>query len=186
LKIKGAVLLSRRAFVASHFGPEAWGKILDILQQEYRNVLYGAIVSAAWYPFEIGESLDRTIVDVLGGGDTEIFERIGAASARENLSGAHQRRLLTDSPEAFLKQTEIIYRFYYDTGHRTYVSTGKQSGRITTFEANTYSAVDCLTVIGWHKEALRMCGAKEVQMAETACRALGGSVCQYDIRWTTE
>ena len=54
---------------------------------------------------------------------------------------------------------------------------------MTTIDAETFSEVDCLTVIGWYKEALKMCGAKAVFMIETRCRARGDDVCQYRVNW---
>ncbi|MGH7525957.1 MAG: hypothetical protein ACREMX_04570, partial [Gemmatimonadales bacterium] len=44
-----------------------------------------------WYPFDLGKSLDDAIVRVLGGGKTEFFERLGEASAEQNL-GTHDPR----------------------------------------------------------------------------------------------
>ena len=54
---------------------------------------------------------------------------------------------------------------------------------MTTFQAETYSAEDCLTVIGWYKQALKMCGANDVEIIEDTCRARGGEFCRYLLRW---
>ena len=43
-----------------------------------------------------------------------------------------------------------------------------------TSEAETFSVTDCLTVVGWYKEALKMSGAKHVRIQEEECRAKGG------------
>lgn len=48
----------------------------------------------------------------------------------------------------------------------------------------TLSANDCLTVIGWYEEALRMCGATTVRMTEETCRARGGPYCRYQVSWS--
>ena len=74
-----------------------------------------------------------------------------------------------------------IYSFYYDTGRREWESTGVSSGVMTTYKAGTFSQAHCLTVIGWYKEALRMCGAKRVTMTEETCRAKGGPYCRYRV-----
>jgi hypothetical protein len=44
---------------------------------------------------------------------------------------------------------------------------------------------DCLTVVGWYRHALEMCGAKGVTIVEEECRAKGGGVCRYAVSWTT-
>jgi predicted hydrocarbon binding protein len=183
MQVRGSVLKARKLFTEEHFGSGAWDRILDTLPESDRTVLWGILLPAGWFPFEISEHLDRTIVDVLGKGDPKVFEDIGRKSARENLSGIHKAFLAAGNPQAFLAQTKTIYQFYYNTGTREYVPTEPQSGVLTTADAETFSVADCLTVVGWHKEALEMCGAKNVRISETKCRAKGDPVCEYEVRW---
>jgi hypothetical protein len=183
MNVKGTVLLARRAFVQKHFGQEAWEQVLNSLGAEDRGRLNGILLSVAWFPFKLSERLDEAIVRILGQGDESVFERIGQVSAEENLSGAHKHFLAAGSPEKFLRQTPAIYKFYYDSGYRTYEPDGADGAVLTTYDADTFSHVDCLTVIGWHKRALQMCGAREVEMREEACRARGADTCRYRIKW---
>lgn len=183
-RVKGAVILARKAFAEEEFGSAAWGSVLEAMSEEDRRLLGHAILTANWYPFELNERLDAAIVKVLGRGDSSIFERIGARSARQNLTGAHKAFLTPGSPERFLANTDRIYEFYYDTGHREFQTTGPNEGVMTTHGAETFSSTDCLTVIGWYKEALRMCGASSVAMVEETCRAKGDAVCRYRVRWS--
>lgn len=183
-KVKGAAILARRTFVSEEYGEGAWTKILEALPEEDREVLQGTILASTWHPFELNDRIDSAIVAVLGEGSREIFEKIGRASARQNLSGPHRAFAARRDPAWFLSATDRIYGFYYDTGYRTYESTGPTSGVITTYDADTFSETDCLTVIGWYKEALLMCGASSVEMTEEACRSGGSSFCRYKISWT--
>ena len=182
-KVKGAVILSRRAFVRQEYGDAGWEAVLDGLPPEDQETLRGFVLSVDWYPFDLNERLDAAIVETLGKGDPKIFETIGAWSARENLGGPHQHFLSPGEPQQFLGKTDRIYRFYYDTGRRDYEASGATAGVMTTYESETLSATDCLTVIGWYKEALAMCGARGVEMVEETCRAKGGDVCRYRISW---
>ncbi len=182
MKIKGLVLLARREFVKEHFGENAWKKVIEALpvrDQEQLNF----ILATKWYLFETGELLDKAIVNVLGKGKKSFFEEIGAESARRSLAKEHKLFLTPGEPQAFMKQANTIYRLYYDTGYREYEKTGPNSGVMTTFEAETFSAPDCLTVIGWYKEALKLCGAKQIQVVEEECRAKGDSCCRYRFQW---
>jgi uncharacterized protein (TIGR02265 family) len=183
MQIRGTVLHARKTFVKEHFGSEAWEKVLQALSDESKEVFQGLIISAGWYPFSVGENLDQAIVDILGKGNPKIFEEIGVQSARDNLSGAHKTFLAQGNPQYFMATANTIYQFYYDTGYRTYEKTGPTSGIMTTHEAETFSTPDCFTVIGWYKEALKMCGAKNVQMEEETCRAKGGPYCRYRVQW---
>jgi predicted hydrocarbon binding protein len=183
VKIRGSILLARKTFVVGNFGEEAWTRVVNTLPPEYRQTLMGLMIHVGWYPFEISRELDRAIVDILGNGDPSVFESIGAQSARENLNHAQQAFLKPGNPEAFLQQAEMIYKFYYDVGRRDYTPVSQNSGLLTTYDAETFSAVDCMTVIGWYKEALKLCGAKSVDIVEIQCRAKGDKVCQYKVTW---
>lgn len=183
MKIKGLVIQSRKEFVEEHFGAGAWEKVLGALPQADQNALHGVIFAAQWYPFEIGRRVDQAVVKILGGGDKKVFEEMGAKSAKRSLAKEHITFLSPGDPQSFMKKAPMIYRFYYDTGYREYEETGPNSGVMTTYEAESYSALDCLTVIGWYKEALRICGAKNVRVVEEECRATGGSYCRYLFQW---
>jgi uncharacterized protein (TIGR02265 family) len=184
MKVRGNVLRARVAFVKERFGEQAWDKVLAALIDEDRKSLKGIITHGAWYPFEVSVRLDEAIVKVVGGGDTRIFEDIGRASAIENLTTVHARFLDPPLPQELLKKSPMVYQFYYDIGYRTYEQTGPNSGVLTTLDAETYSVPDCATVIGWYKQALEMCGAKDVVIVEDTCRARGSQVCRYVISWS--
>jgi hypothetical protein len=55
---------------------------------------------------------------------------------------------------------------------------------LTTYDAETFSAHDCQTVIGWYERALEMCGARDVRIVEEECRATGGATCRYSVSWS--
>jgi len=182
-KIKGSVLKSRLEFVRNEFGEEGLSKIIDNLPEEDRKIL-GRLVAVAWVDFEVGKRLDEAIVKVLGGGGTRFFERLGEASAEVNLGTLHSAFLTSGDPQAFLAKAPQIYRLYYDVGWREYEATGEREGVLTTHDAETFSKTDCMTVIGWYRKALELCGAKSVRIVEEKCRASGGDVCRYRVSWS--
>jgi uncharacterized protein (TIGR02265 family) len=183
-RIKGGILKSRLAFVEQHGGAAALERVLNALSEEDRTALGGIISATAWYPFDLGAKLDEAVVKVIGGGDTRFFDRLGEASAEKNLTGVHKDFLVPGNPQAFLAKAPTIYSFYYQGGRRTYEAAGEREGVLTTYDAPHYSAPDCLTVVGWYREALQMCGAKAVRVVEEECRAKGGKVCRYRVSWT--
>ena len=183
MKIKGNILKSRIGFVKGRFGAEGWDRVVAVLPEEDRKSLNGIVTNSAWYPFDLGRRLDDAIVATVGKGSRTVFEELGRASAKENLNGVHKSLLTTGDPEAFLRKAQMIYSFYYDVGSRTYESTGPTSGVITTRDAETYSEADCATVIGWYKEALAMCGARDVVIRESSCRGRGDDACRYEVSW---
>ena len=182
-KIKGSILKSRLEFVRNEFGEDGLSKIMDDLPEEDQKIL-GRLVAVAWVDFEIGQRLDEAIVKSLGGGGTRYFERLGEASAEVNLGTLHSAFLTSGDPQAFLAKAPQIYRLYYDVGRREYEATGEREGVLTTHDAETFSKTDCLTVIGWYRKALELCGAKNVHIMEEQCRADGGNVCKYRVSWS--
>jgi uncharacterized protein (TIGR02265 family) len=183
MKIKGFILHSRKEFVTENFGNDAWNSVLEALPEDHRTLLNDTLLTGKWYDFEVGKQLDLTIVDVLGEGAKKVFEDIGAQSAQRNLTSIHSSFIEGSDPQSFLKKAGMIYKFYYDVGHREYEETSPNSGFLTTYDAETYSVPDCLTVIGWYKEALKMCGAKNVDVEEETCRAVDGEFCRYKVSW---
>lgn len=183
MEIKGSVLESRLQFVKDRFGAKAVDKVLSSLPASDKATLEKPLNSAGWYSFRTGQHLDDAIVRVVGRGDTRVFEQLGAASAQQSLTGIQKFYLDPGNPQGFMLRAPLIYSVYYDKGWRDYKPTGPSSGVMTTYEAETYSATDCLTVIGWYKEALKMCGARDIEMVEEVCRAKGGDCCRYLVSW---
>lgn len=182
-QVKGAVLKSRLGFIEEHFGAEGLSRVLASLTGEDQKAL-GMLLTVKWYPFELGKRLDNAIVQVLGGGRPEFFERLGEASADKNLTTLHHGFMTEGKPQTFLAKAPAIYALYYETGRREYRQTGETEGVLTTYDAETFSTADCLTVVGWYRRALQMCGAKNVEVVEEECRARGGAVCRYRVSWT--
>jgi uncharacterized protein (TIGR02265 family) len=182
-EVKGSVLKSRLAFVEEQGAAAAVSRVLEALPAEDREILK-TVIAVGWYPFEVGKRLDDAIVRIVGGGRPDFFERLGEASAEKNLGGPHKSFLAPGEPQRFLARTPAIYAAYYKTGRREYRQTGDKEGVLTTFDAETFSRPDCLTVIGWHRKALELCGCTGVRVVEEECRARGGEVCRYRVSWS--
>lgn len=185
ISIKGSVLRTRLALVDELAPADGRERVLARLRGEDRDALT-SLLASAWYPFDLGRRLDEAIVQELGEGRTEFFERLGEASAEKNLGagGVHRGFLVPGDPQAFLAKTPLIYSYYYDQGRREYERTGEREALLTTHDAETFSAPDCLTVVGWYRRALEMCGAGSPRVVEEVCRARGGQVCRYRLSWS--
>ncbi|MDH4351699.1 MAG: TIGR02265 family protein [Gemmatimonadota bacterium] len=181
-EVKGSVLKARLAFVEEHAGADGLARVLASLSEGDRKSLQ-SVSGVGWFPFALGKRLDDAIVTSIGGGRLEFFERLGEASAETNLRGPHKAYLTPGRPHAFLGFTPKIYDSYYRTGRRVYEKTGETSAVLTTHDAETFSAPDCHTVIGWYRKALEMCGCGNVSVTEEECRARGGAVCRYRLSW---
>ena len=181
--VKGSVLASRLAYVRSERGAGTLTLVLARLLPEDCALLSGILLPFAWYPFETNARLDRAIADEFGIGN-EIFLRLGARSAEDNLTSASQKQWIVDkNPQALIKQTSTIYGVYYDTGRRDYERVGDASAVLRTFDSLSFTSEDCLTVVGWYERAIQMCGGKNVRVEERFCRARGNPLCEYACSW---
>lgn len=182
--IAGAVLLSRLAFGRERLGAARLAQLLDGLSASDREVL-GRIKEAALYPLELNTRLDHALAGALSPGDPDaIYFEMGRASAERNLKGPHASFLQPGDPQRFLATAKYIYKFYYAVGHRTYERTGERSGILRTFDAPAATTADCLTVMGWHHNALELCGAKGVTITHPSCRDRGATHCEYHLSWS--
>jgi uncharacterized protein (TIGR02265 family) len=182
IRVKGGSLLSRFAFVREHGGEEAVARVLARLPEADRTACAG-ILTGGWYPFELNEHLDAAVAAEMGMGD-EVFLLMGEKSAVQNLTGPHKSMVSADDPHGLLRRAPQVYQMYYDTGRREYESMGEKKAVLRTWDAETCSLHDCLTVVGWHRKAIEMCGGRNAKVTETKCRARGATHCEYVCEWT--
>jgi uncharacterized protein (TIGR02265 family) len=183
--VTGSVLRSRLDFVEQQFGKEGLVRLLERLPEPDRELLPKGLLPAQWYPFELGQRIDKVVMEVLAKGDRETFHQLGVRSADFNLKGVHQVFVHPGNPQSLLRRAPAIYKLYYDTGHRTYEETGESTCRLVTYDSESFSEADCLTVIGWHQRAVELCGGRNVAIEHPRCRAQGDTVCEYVISWQT-
>ena len=172
---------SRLEFVRERGGDAAVQRILARLSEEDRKAC-AHILTAAWYPFDLNERLDDAIAAEMNIGD-RVFLLMGEKSATHNLSASHRVFATGRDPHGLLRRAAQIYQAYYDTGRREYEQTGEKRAVLRTYDSKSFSKHDCLTVVGWHRKAIEMCGGNNVRVIETKCRATGGDCCEYVCEW---
>ena len=180
-RVKGGAVQSRLEFVRDRGGDEAVQRVLARLSEADRKVC-SQLLTGAWYPFELNARLDEAIAAEMDIGD-RVFLLMGEKSAAHNLSASHRVFVTDRDPQGLLKRTAQIYQSYYDTGRREYERTADNKAILRTYDSATFSKHDCLTVVGWHRKAIEMCGGKNVRVIETKCRAAGADVCEYVCSW---
>jgi uncharacterized protein (TIGR02265 family) len=179
--VKGAAIQSRLEFVRDRGGEPAVQRVLARLSEDDRKAC-AHVMPGMWYPFDLNDRLDEAIAAETGIGDG-VFLLMGEKSAVHNLGAVHRAFIDQRDPHGLLRRSAQIYQTYYDIGHRTYERLGDKKAKLTTWESATMSKHDCLTVVGWHRKAIEMCGGSKVRVTETKCRAEGAEVCEYICEW---
>lgn len=183
--IKGNVLLSRMAYVRQQGGEAAMAHVLGRLSAEDQAILRGWILPIGWYPLELNLRLDDAISRVISPEDrSRVFLEMGRASADANLGGPQKPFVRAGDPHFLLSSAPQIYAAYYAVGRREYEKTGQCSATLRTHDAESVTATDCLTVVGWHVRAIELCGGERVTVVETKCRTKGDAFCEYRCAWT--
>lgn len=181
LRVKGGALLSRLAFIREQRGEDGVQQVLNRLPESERK-LCSTILVGAWYPFEVNEHVDEAIAAEMRMGE-DVFLLMGEKSAEQNLKASHRALVTAGDPHGMLRRAPQIYQMYYDSGRRTYERLGDKKAVLRTYDAPTFSHHDCLTVVGWHKKAIEMCGGKNPRVTETKCRSKGAEICEYICEW---
>lgn len=172
---------SRLEFVRGYGGDAAVERVLSRLSEADRKDCM-RLLTGAWYPFDLNQRLDDAVAAELAMGDS-VFLLIGEKSAAHNLAAAHKAFITDRDPHGLLKRAAQIYQAYYDTGRREYEYGDPHRAILRTYDSATFSKHDCLTVIGWHRKAIEMCGGSDPTVVETQCRARGGKMCEYVCEW---
>ncbi|PWT94023.1 MAG: hypothetical protein C5B54_00775 [Acidobacteria bacterium] len=136
-------------------------------------------------PEEFHEMLAKESINVpkINVDDSSYFEKLGAASARKNLFTIHQQLIIPGDPQKFLMNCGNILKSYPDFGQQYYVAMGPTSGILTTLRDHGFPATDCLTIMGWYKEGIRICGGTMVKAIEGNCQARGSDCCRCLFSW---
>jgi uncharacterized protein (TIGR02265 family) len=183
-QIKGSILLSRRAYLKERGGEALLERVVGRLSATERATLEGTLLATSWYPLELNLRLDDAIADELSTGNrSQVFIEMGRASADQNLKTVHQAFIRQGDPHYLLSNAPRIYRLYYGVGYRTYERAGPSSATLRTFDAESVTATDCMTVVGWHQRAIELSGGKNVAVVEMVCRSRGGAHCEYRCAW---
>ncbi|MCU1281012.1 MAG: hypothetical protein JWM53_4558 [bacterium] len=179
--VKGSIVRSRLDVLRNH---GIFDEVMALLPEADRAVWTGLVLAVSWYSFEMSQRLDVATAKVLGRGDTrKAYLEMGRASADANLATVHKAYVRAGNPHHLLLCAPQIYKQYYDKGHRTYEQLSPTSGVLKTFDAESVTANDCLTVIGWYERAIELCGGTDVRIKESLCRARGDDHCEYVCSW---
>jgi uncharacterized protein (TIGR02265 family) len=181
-QVKGSVVLPRLELIAKK---GAFDQVIATLPTDDQKVWRGVVLAVSWYPFEMAQRLDQAIAKVLSPKHKrQFFLDIGRVSADANLPSTHKAFVHAGDPHYLLSRAAQIYGKYYDKGRRTYEKTSPTSCVLRTFDAESVTLDDCLTVVGWHIRAIEICGGKNAKVRETLCRAQGDDHCEYHCSWS--
>ena len=182
-KVKGGTIKSRINFIKETYGQKGLDLLLNSLPVEDQGILSGILLYSSWYPFELYERLDNAIKEKLAPVDKHIYEKMGAFSARTHLSTIYKSYLKENNPMAFCKIFHNIFKSYYDSGRVEMEELSPHAVIFRIYDFASPSRQDCESNIGYIREGLTICGAKNPKVLESKCRVKGADYCEISIHW---
>lgn len=167
-KMKGTILKSRVDFMKDRFGPGALDRILPKLRGPTKEVMSrpDRIRATGWYDFSVNRELDEAICQVLAGGDTSVYQEMGAFSNK--FQGDRSTVDIYTNPWKFLEMHCLLFPRFWKPGRMELIRVGEGEAYVRFHEVRSTWA-NCQTNMGFIKRGLNMCGAEEVKVEETQC-----------------
>ncbi|MBX3272618.1 MAG: serine/threonine protein kinase [Sandaracinaceae bacterium] len=184
-QVSGMALLEIAAFLEARFGAERAAALVD-QHPALSGALRGTLDPGAWYasprPITLIEQIDRAE----GRGDRKLVAEAGrflaqraAASARDAL-GAH-----APTPELLFSHVPEIWGRYLQVGEVTVAKLGRGYGRLEIAGFPEPSLGLAAAVAGYLDEALRIAGARDVDVRVARAAALGDDRDVLEATWSS-
>jgi len=155
-----------------------------LLPMDLHRYLEDRILVSSWYPEEDLLGLLRVLGKILPDPGIDIFEFMGLASARTDLSGVYSHMLRLGDPVGTLRHGSVLWRSHHDTGKLEVVVSSPERAVVQLSGFGFPSNEICRTIKGWIRELIRMAGGKDVSVADDQCVVRGDTACRFDAKWT--
>lgn len=181
-RVKGSMMAAHIRWVLDKRAPDEIEKFWSALPAAVDPSVRGMILPVQWYDMADLMAVDKTIVNLFGGGRSEILREIGAYSAETNLKGVYKvfkRRNVHD----FLRNAANLHRNFQDFGTVMFEQTGATSAKMIHSGYTCYSPLFCESALGYYSEAVALHGVDDPSVVETFCQCRGEETCTFVIRW---
>jgi hypothetical protein len=179
--VSGELFQVRFAYVREHYGSEALAALLAGLPAADREQLEG-VAGRRWTSFGLLNRLDRAIAERLAGNDAGVFERLGAASARQR-SMALRDVAPYVSVHGFLTRIAEDHRRFHTFGRASYRRVSFTEGELTYLDYPEPDRAYCLGGLGYLRTAVEELAGPPVTVEERWCQARADAACVYNLQW---
>jgi len=187
-RVKGVTILGLIKLVKKRASEEDMQRVLDLLDDEDREVFDERILVSTWYPYRTFHNLLASIDEILGQGDGALAHEIGRVSAEMDLTTVYRSILSFLSPGFVTKRALAAWKNYYSPGQWEVIDEEKDGDnrllrcRLAGFR--TLSRVHCLNIVGWCEKFIELLGGKEIKVNEVACIHQGADNCEFLLTWS--
>jgi hypothetical protein len=155
-----------------------------LLPEELHPYLEKRIAISVWYPESDHLALIRAVGQIIGADRGDLWEFLGRASAKNDLTGVYRNMLKIGDTNATLRRGPALWQAYHDTGRVTVTWTGEHQAKVELADYGLPSLEMCGTFGGYYTELLHLSGARESSGVHIACRLDGAPACLWQVKWT--
>ena len=178
---KGLSFVAARDYILKTDGRAGWDRVLGAMAPGDAEVV-GAAVGVGWYPLDLYGTFLRTIDAQLGKGDLRWIRPMAHFEAERDVPTIHRLLLKMVRPSFIVEKMSGLWPRYNSTGRLSMERRGERAVNVTLSDWSS-DEVLCLSTQCYSERALELAGAKDVRIAQTTCRARGGAVCLFRIKW---
>lgn len=160
----------------------AWEALLQRVSEPCRTTFSKPIGRYEWIPAEHSKELSLAYME---GADPAFSLQRGRDTAKELLTVMNRWLLRLMSPAFFLQNAPRMFSFYYEGGRLVVDRLGEGNATLSLWADAFYPAWFEGAVPGWLEEALRLTGAKTVEVSHVQPDGEGLAAFRhrYEIRW---
>ncbi|MDW8363999.1 MAG: serine/threonine-protein kinase [Myxococcales bacterium] len=183
--VRGEVIVAIAQFLRARIGVPLLRASADTLPERARSVVLGPLDPGSWYPeivLDVLEAADRVAAD----GQRTLVAEAGRALATQLLgarAGAGTTGSLT--PELFFSYVPDLWARYFTDGRARVMRISRGYGRLEVRERSRASMTVAVVLAGYVEEALRIVGARDVDVRLARAAALGDGSDVLEATWAS-
>jgi hypothetical protein len=183
--VKGLVLLSRFDYLEKKKGPAILREFLIKISTDETNFTRQPVDGANLYPGSLLGKVDQLLLDeYFTNGEHEFF-RLGEWNAQNLVDRFFNLYMQGKKPVELLNQYARLRDLLIGSGTITIHPKDKYTISMVIDYGEKIPKSVCLSEQGFISEAMKLCGAKKVEIEETECASSGQTfACKFEISYT--
>lgn len=181
---KGVAWNNMLRYVKENFPEGSTEKIRAAITPEDDQILFGKpILPVSWVDYQAYMRFFFMLDQVLGAGDKKMVWDISIWAAQQNLRGIYKVFLSILSPEAVIKNSDMVWKQYYNRGRLAQLWMRNRSNALKLTDFPDIPPGHEWNQLPFMEEAMRLAGAKDVRGKHTQCIARGDDHCLFEFTW---
>lgn len=182
--VRGELPSALIGFLHERLEPSVLDAVISRLPDEVRDMVQQGFSASAWYPDDVLSILD-VADEVAGTGDRKFIAAAGRYFARQAFGANSDILRRTITPELLFAMAHELWRRYFALGEPRVVKVGRGYGRFEVRAHPHPRVTRGVALVGFLSEALRMVGARDVDVRLTRSTALGDEADVFEATWAS-